>query len=260
MEIVRSILAANIATKAFLGKTPNECQVIDLTFDEGSIHWIMVGHKPVQFVTTKTEPKPKFFDSFFAFYDFVNEINAICSKFITTCNAAEKLNQLSTVVKSAYPTMKFVLGCEFNIKVNIEFTSGSFVRYLQQVLVLDWETLCKAERGLNHFLSNTGFMLPHESIITLEFETLKKRMIEFDYKCKEHWTPLLAQHVQTQDENSVIGAMRLGDRCRIPQLAAHLFLQEKEKRADPEYQRKIMLESRLAKYTSGKDTSTESIL
>jgi hypothetical protein len=259
MEIVRSILAGNVASKAFLGKTPKECQTVDLAFSDGIIHWTMIGHAPVAFQSSPTEPAPKFFDSFFSFYDFVNEINAICSDFVTASKSVEKLNQIAVMVKSAYPSMKFVLGCEIVVDIKEDFKSGSFVRYLQQVLVLDWQTISKAEKGLNYFLINTGLMLPTESILTLELESLSKRMVDFDYKLKEHWTPLLAQHVQPQDENTVLGAMKLGDRCRVPQLAAHLYLQEKEKREDPEYQKKIMLESRLAKYTAGKEVSGSGI-
>lgn len=249
MEVVRSILAAHIAPQAFLGRSRKECQIIDLSFQEGFITWTMVGHAPVVMPSTITQPAIKFFDSFFAFYDYVNEINAVCRKFSLAYCSSERINQIAAMIKSAYPSCKFVLGCPVQIKVGT-FTCESLVRYLKQNLVFDEPAFKKAELGMNHFLSNNGFMLSTETLLTLDVDLLNSRFVEFDRKQREDWNETLTRNCQPQDENTVWGAMQLGDRCRIPQLAAHLYLQEREKRNDPDYQRKIMLEARMAKYDS----------
>jgi hypothetical protein len=250
MEITRSILEANFSNRAYLGKTKQECHVIDLKINNGIIEWVIVSQELVPFSDrplgqisekgtkkkligkekeSKKEPSPKFFDSFFVFSDLIWEINDACSKFIGAYGFVMKLKQIVEVIKTAYPTNKFVLSYDVEFKLTENFTSGSFVRYLQQVLVLNWDALGKAEKAINYFLTNSKLATSQE-LLTLDVEELKKRIIEFNYKYKEHWVPLLTQHYQPQDENTILGSIRLGDRCQVPHLAAHLYLQDREKR------------------------------
>ena len=242
METASNYLLQNLKEFIFIGRTKKECQLVSLSFEKGYITWNMQSSELIEVFGADY----KYFDSFFGFLDWIEDINKICKNFVEKCNVVEKLNKIVDMVNTKFTWYKFMSKYDTDVKVlsDSSFKSKSFKLYLGQLLKVDDVAISQWVKKCSSFLSDTRLLIT-ETPSSIDFSFIDIRLNIFEQHYNNEWCDLLNQHYQVQDKFDMYGAIKLGSRINVPYAAAYRFLKEKEHEKDPQYRNQKMLEARM---------------
>lgn len=267
METTSHLLESNLPSEVFIGKTRKVCCIAKLSFDKGFINWTIDGQAKA--AVPLNNDKVLYFDSFFGFVDYVDEINSVCQAWVHAQQTMARIDLLADLFKAYFPWSKFVLGCNSveqpkspTLKYS-EFGSESFVRYLRQILPVQ-SLVTTMESGLtsmryflHQFLDKTAIgshptinLTPQELLSHPEFdmEKLDAAVKLFYHRYVNEWMAKLRLVCQPTDKNDVPTAILIADRCNLSALAVHRYLVHVETMSTPEKQKELVREARVARY------------
>ncbi len=240
LEFVKELLNEKLGCIVWLGKTRTKCQAIVLEFHNGGVHWYM----------QKSELCPipedgQFFNDFFAFQDFIDQINVIYIRFIAFHESAYKCMRIAVTISEYLDFYDFLSTINvIRLPSVIDFTSKSLILYFKQQLSVDLDIQSKRESIVMGFLRDAHLIVKGETIQSLNLNDLGYRLQQLIYH--NTYTPKLRQHYQpNQDVLGIYEAISFGKRVNVPYCMVYKFLLEMEKEKDPEYKAQMMRDSRL---------------